>query len=84
MLVRTQVSLPADDHRRAKQRAADLGVSLAEYVRRLVTQDLEESRGGADVTRLFALGASGIADVSENHDSHVAEALEARFPRDRR
>jgi hypothetical protein len=84
MLVRTQVSLPADDHRRAKQRAADLGVSLAEYIRRLVTQDLEESRGGADVTRLFALGASGVTNVSENHDAHLAEALEARFPRDRR
>lgn len=84
MMVRTQISLPAEDHRRAKERAAQRGVSLAEYFRQLVTRDLGESGAKADVTRLFNLGESGYTDVSTNHHAHVAEALEARFPRNRR
>jgi hypothetical protein len=77
MMVRTQISLPTDDHRRAKERAAEQGVSLAEYFRRLVTRDLGESGAEADVTRLFNLGESGYTDVSTNHHAHVAEAIEA-------
>lgn len=78
-MVRTQISLTSEDHRRAKARAAELGVSLAEYLRRLVASDLGEPRARADVTRLFALGESGLADVSSNHDAHVAEAIEAHL-----
>jgi hypothetical protein len=84
MLVRTQISLPPDDHRRAKERAAELGVSLAEYIRKLIARDLDEPPAKADVTALFNLGSSGYTDVARNHDAHVAEALEARFPRHRR
>lgn len=83
MMVRTQISLAADEHRRAKARAAELGVSLSEYIRRLVARDLGESGAQADVTRLFALGESGLTDVAANVDAYLAEALEARHPRGR-
>jgi len=78
MLVRTQISLPADDHRRAKERAAEQGVSLAEYIRRLVVRDLGSVARKADVTRLFDLGESGYDDVAVNHDAHLAEIIAER------
>lgn len=78
MLVRTQISLPPDDHRRAKERAAELGISLSEYFRQLVARDLGAPRGKADVTRLFNLGSSGYHDVAVNHDAHLAEAIAKR------
>lgn len=78
MMVRTQISLPPEEHRRAKRRAADLGVSLAEYVRRVVSEDLREERRGADVSQLFALGDSGGSDVARHKDAYVAEAIAAR------
>ena len=78
MLVRTQISLPADDHRRAKERAAEQGISLAEYLRRLVVRDLGSSGQKADVTRLFDLGESQFDDVAVNHDAHLVELVAER------
>ena len=77
MMQRTQVYLDAVEHRRARRRAAELGISLAEYVRRLVRQDLEGPRAGRDVTGLFALGDSGGSDVATAKDAYVAEAVAA-------
>jgi hypothetical protein len=79
--VRTQISLSAEDHRRAKARAAELGVSLAEYLRRLVASDLGDPHVKADVARLFDLGDSGFDDVARSHDAHLAEIRDARYPR---
>ena len=38
-MARTQITLEPEIQRRARQRAGDLGVSFAEYVRRLVARD---------------------------------------------
>lgn len=70
--------LPAEDHRRVKRRAAELGVSFAEYVRRAIARELGDEQRGTDVTALFALGESGATDISANADAHLAEALTAR------
>jgi len=40
MMARTQIMLEHEIQRRARQRASDLGVSLAEYIRRFVARDL--------------------------------------------
>ena len=40
MMAKTQIALETEMQRRARQRANDLGVSLAEYFRRLVARDL--------------------------------------------
>ena len=73
---RTQISLPPEDHRRARARASDLGISLAEYIRRLVARDLHGNRGPAPVEALFALGSSGDrSDVSTRKDTYVGEAV---------
>ena len=76
MMVRTQISLPEGEHRRARAKAAALGVSLAEYVRRLVRDDLGEEAPPGDISVIFGLGASGgPGDVAENHDKYVGEAV---------
>jgi hypothetical protein len=78
MAQRTQISLPPEDHRRARARASELGVSLAEYIRRLVARDLHSERGAAPVDTLFDLGSSGeSADVSTRKDDYVGEAVRA-------
>jgi hypothetical protein len=82
MMVRTQIALDSEDHRRAKRRAAELNISLAEYVRRAVRHDLGgEGSKKADIDAIFALGASGGSDVARHKDSYVGEAVEAEHLR---
>jgi predicted DNA-binding protein len=77
MMQRTQISLDPELLRRAKRKAAELGVSLAEYIRRLVARDVEEgSQEQFDVTRIFALGNSGGSNVARHKDEYLAEAIE--------
>ena len=73
MVVRTQVTLDADAHRRAKRRAADLGISFAEYVRRTLDRDLGDEPKG-DISAIFGLFDSGVSDVSGNVDKYLGEA----------
>jgi len=75
MMQRTQITLDPTEHRRARRRAAELGISLAEYVRRLVRRDLEGPTIHGDPKGLFALGDSGGSDVSTAKDAYVAEAI---------
>jgi hypothetical protein len=84
MMSRTQISLDPDLRRRAYQRAAKLGVSFAEYVRRVVERDLggrPAARNGA--AAVFDLGSSGGADVARDKDEMVAAAFVARARRER-
>ncbi len=83
MVVRTQISLESEAHRRAKQRASDLGVSLAEYVRRLVDADLDEGVASeADVRSVFDLGDGGRSDVAREKDRLIGEAVAGAHPSD--
>jgi hypothetical protein len=61
--------------RRAWQRATDLGVSLAEYVRRLVARDLASPQTSVDPACVFDLGSSGGSNIAKNKDSMIAEAF---------
>ncbi|HEY3234685.1 MAG TPA: hypothetical protein VGJ84_08205 [Polyangiaceae bacterium] len=78
MMSRTQIVLDPENHRRARQRAAALGVSLAEYIRRLVAKDMETPREQADATSVFDLGHSGKSDVAVRKDQYLGEALSER------
>ena len=77
MMARVQVTLPAEEQRRARARAAELGISFAEYVRRLVADDLGEQRRTAAPEALFDLGDSGGSDIAAEKDRYVGEAVEA-------
>ena len=86
MMARTQITLEPEIHRRARKRASDLGVSLAEYFRRLVRRDLggrEEKR--ADVSCVFDLGRSKRgSNIARDKDRMIAEAFGADLERSRR
>lgn len=77
MMSRTQITLETQTHRRARQRASELGVSLAEYMRRLVARDLAGPEAKADVTRVFDLGKSSGSDIAKDKDSMIANAFQS-------
>jgi hypothetical protein len=81
MMHRTQITFDPAEHRRAKRRAAELGISLAEYVRRLVERDLAGPTPQSDPSGLFGLGDSGGSDVAAEKDRYVGEAVAGRPPR---
>jgi hypothetical protein len=81
MMARTQITLDPEMQRRARQRASDLGCSLAEYVRRLVARDLGTPKAKVDVSSIFNLGNSGGSDIAKNKDEMIGQALDAMHPR---
>jgi hypothetical protein len=74
MVVRAQVTLDADMHRRAKRRAAERGISFAEYIRQAVGSDLGEEPK-SDISAIFDLFDSGHSDVSVNVDKYLGDGL---------
>lgn len=83
MMVRTQISLERELHRRARERAQELGVSLAELARRALERELGEVADGgeSDLTAIFALGDSGGSDVARDKDRYLAEATQRAYER---
>ena len=79
---RTQITLSSEVHRRARTRAAELGVSFAEYVRRLVEADLREPGHTADPSILFNLGRTEGSNVAGDKDGMIAEAMSAQHAAD--
>jgi len=77
MMSHTQIMLDREIERRARCRASDLCVSLAEYVRRLFARDLEGAQRAANPAVVFDLGASDGCDVAANRDAMLAEAFAA-------
>ena len=75
MMARTQLSLDPEMQRRARKRAAELGVSFAEYVRRLVARDLDQPQRAADASIVFGLGNSGRTDIASEKDKLIGEAV---------
>jgi hypothetical protein len=73
MMARTQITLSAEEHRRAKAKAAQLGISLAEYFRRLVAQDLSPTPPKKGFT-FIGMGDSKGSDVAERKHEYLGEA----------
>ncbi len=85
MMGRTQITLPPEVQRRARQRAGDLGVSLAEYIRRLVARDLGSAVAQTAPARVFDLGNPGGSDIAKDKHAMIARAtVAARTSRPRR
>jgi hypothetical protein len=53
---RTQITMDPEMQRRAHAKAADLGISFAEYIRRVEANDLGEPNPKLDVSVIFDLG----------------------------
>jgi hypothetical protein len=76
MMARTQIALENELHRRARQRASELGVSFAEYVRRLVERDLHQPKAVVGIEALFDLGSSGGANIARHKHEMIEEAFD--------
>lgn len=81
MMYRTQITLEPETQRLAQKRAGELGVSFAEYIRRLVARDLDRPRPKVDVTQLFDLGKSAGSNIRREKDRMIGEAVEAEHRR---
>jgi GH24 family phage-related lysozyme (muramidase) len=70
MNARTQITLDPDTQRRAQAKAAEQGISFAEYVRRLLAHDLASPKRAASISMIFDLGASN-APTNVARDKHA-------------
>jgi len=79
MMWRSQITLDPDLQRRARERASRLGVSFAEYVRRVVERDLGARPSGRPrVEAVFDLGTSQGADIARKKDEMLGAAFASR------
>jgi hypothetical protein len=73
---RIQFTLDADLLRQARAKAAALGITFSEYVRRLVANDLDRPKPKADVSILFDFCASDEpTDIARDKDKMLGEAV---------
>jgi hypothetical protein len=72
---RTQITLDSSLDRRAKQRARELGISFAEYVRRVIAEDLADRTPGSSIAELAGIGDSGGGDIASKKDQYLDEAF---------
>jgi hypothetical protein len=80
MNARIQITMDPELLRRAQARAKELGVSLSEYVRRLVAGDLGKPK--PDISIVFDLCASGEpTDIARDKDKMIGEAVWADYLR---
>jgi hypothetical protein len=84
MTARKQITLDPNLKRRAQARAAELGISFAEYVRRLIVRDLGDANPGTDhgtrpkpdISIIFDLCDSGEpTDIARDKDKMLGEAV---------
>ena len=76
MNARSQITLDTETQRRAQAKAAEIGISFAEYVRRLVAEDLGPAKQRADVSALFDLVDDGpVTDIAREKDKMIGEAV---------
>lgn len=83
MTSRTQITLSPELQKRAKERASQLGISFAEYIRRLVAIDLKEPAPPTEPSAVFDLGGSGGSDIARDKDKLLGEASAAEHQLDR-
>jgi hypothetical protein len=76
MNARTQITMDPETQRRAQAKAAELGISFAEYIRRVVARDLGEPQPKVDVSILFDLVDEGPpTDIARDKDKMIGEAV---------
>jgi hypothetical protein len=78
MKVRQQISMPPHLKRRAQSKAARQGISLAEYVRRVIAQDLgpPKPKRKADISIIFDLARDGPrTNIARDKDKMLGEAV---------
>jgi hypothetical protein len=65
-----------ETQRRARAKAAELGISFAEYIRRLVDNDLGDPKPTFDITQMFDLVKEGPpTNIARDKDKLIGEAV---------
>ena len=76
MSARIQITMDPEMQRRAHAKAAERGISFAEYVRRLVASDLGEQKPKADISCMFDLIDEGPpTNIARDKDKMIGEAV---------
>lgn len=76
--MRTQIALDADQHAMAMQKAASLGITMAECIRRLVDRDLAGAAPETSPSAIVGQGRSGGSDIAREGSTAVAHAIAQR------
>jgi plasmid stability protein len=82
-MVRTQIQLPSEMHKRLRRLAAERGVSvsalLRENLRRMLDEEPGRNEGETRMRSLRFLGSfsTGKSDLSERHDDYLDEAFDS-------
>lgn len=82
MNTRTQITLDPKLQRKAQAKADELGISFAEYVRRVLSCDLFEPERRADVSVVFDLVDEGAeTDIARDKDKMIGDAVSREHER---
>lgn len=68
-------------HARAKRRAAELGISLADYIQRLPNRDLATTEAEADLASIIGMFASGESDIANQRSDAIRATVAAQTTR---
>jgi hypothetical protein len=75
MTTRTQITLDPDLRRRARAKATGLGISFAEYVRRVLAKDLGAPQRKPNISVIFDIVDEGPAtNIARDKDKMVGDA----------
>ena len=81
--MRTIVTLPDHLHAEAKQRAAELGISFAEFARRLFDRELRTAEPHGDLGTICGMVHGEPFDMAFDGKAVVEEAVAARHEQHR-
>ncbi len=77
--MRTQIALDPEHHAEIKSKASELGISMAEYIRRLIERDLATPTTRADISDIFGLGNTKGSNIATEGRAASGEAIEAHW-----
>ena len=76
--MRTQIALPPEQHAEVKLKAAGLGISMAEYIRRLIDRDLNRPHPRGGIPSIIGICSSDGSDIAaEGKNKAVGRAVDA-------
>lgn len=82
---RVQITIDPELRERAQRRANDLGISFAEYVRRVLAGDLGPPRPKPDISVIFDLVTDGpVTNIAKDKDKMLGEAAWEDYQRSTR
>jgi hypothetical protein len=74
-----QVMLDPEQRRRARRRAAEQGLTLSDYIGRLVHDDLESWTPDPDTPAIITIADGPTTDVPAHRGTYIGEAVAARM-----